>query len=66
MRVRGGQRSVQDGPFTNTKEHLGGYFVIEVSSQDEALTLAARSPAASEGAVEVRPVMVAPAQAPKA
>ena len=57
VRLSGGKRQVQDGPFADSKEQLGGYFVIEVTSLDEALEWAARSPAAITGAVEVRPVM---------
>jgi hypothetical protein len=50
---------VQDGPYADTKEHLGGYYLIEVPDLDEALAWAARNPAASTGAVEVRPVLTA-------
>ncbi len=57
VRVRGGKREVQDGPFADLKEQLGGYFVIEVPDLDTALDWAARSPAAEAGSVEVRPVM---------
>jgi hypothetical protein len=57
VRLRDGKRHVQDGPFADTKEHLGGYFVIEVPSLDEALEWAVRSPASSTGSTEVRPVM---------
>ena len=57
VQVRDGKRLVQDGPFADTKEHLGGYFVIEVPSLDEALEWAARSPSSSAGSTEVRPVM---------
>ena len=57
LRVPGGKRQVQDGPFADSKEQLGGYFVIEVASLDEALEWAARSPTALNGAIEVRPVM---------
>ena len=59
VRVRDGQREVQDGPYADTKEHLGGYYLIEVPDLDEALAWAARNPAASTGAVEVRPVFTA-------
>lgn len=59
VRLRDGQREVQDGPYADTKEHLGGYYLIEVPDLDEALAWAARSPAASTGAVEVRPVFTA-------
>ena len=57
VRIRNGKRQVQDGPYADTKEHLGGYFIVEVPSQDDALEWAARSPAASSGSVEVRPVL---------
>jgi hypothetical protein len=57
VRVEGGQRQVQDGPFADTREHLGGFFVIDVPSLDVALEWAARAPCASAGGVEVRPVL---------
>ena len=57
LSVRNGKRVVQDGPFADAKEHLGGYFVIEVASLDQALDWAAKSPAALAGSVEVRPVL---------
>jgi hypothetical protein len=57
VRIRGGQTEVQDGPFADTKEILAGYFVIEVPDLDAALEWAARSPAAIDGSVEIRPVM---------
>jgi hypothetical protein len=50
-----GVRQVQDGPYAETKEQLGGYYVIEVPDLDQALDWAARCPAVSTGAVEVRP-----------
>lgn len=59
VRVRGGKRLVQDGPFADAKEHLGGYFVIEAPSLDVALHWAEKSPSALKGSVEVRPVMPA-------
>lgn len=62
VRIRGDRRHVQDGPFADTKEHLGGYFIIDVPSMDEALEWAARSPAASSGTAEVRPVLPPPAR----
>jgi hypothetical protein len=58
VRVRDGKRVVQDGPFADTKEQFGGYFVIDVPDLDTALDWAAKSPAARCGAVEVRPVLV--------
>jgi hypothetical protein len=61
VRIRDGKRVVQDGPFADAKEHLGGYFIVEVGSLEEALEWAARSPAAASGSVEVRPVLPPPA-----
>jgi len=55
IRHHGGKRQVQDGPYAEAKEQLGGYYVIEVPDLDKALEWAARCPAASSGAVEVRP-----------
>ena len=57
LRVRGGSTEVQDGPFADVKEHLGGVFVIDVPDLDTALEWAARSPSAVVGSVEVRPVL---------
>jgi len=56
IRVRGGQRHVQDGPFADTKEQLGGFILFELPSLDEAIAWAARCPAAHYGTVEVRPI----------
>lgn len=57
MRLQGGQRQVQDGPYADTKEQLGGYILIDVPDLDTALDWAARCPAAAYGAVEVRPIL---------
>jgi len=57
VRMRGGTLAVQDGPFAEAKEQLGGLFIIEVDDLDAALQWAARCPAAVHGSVEVRPVM---------
>lgn len=57
VRVQVGQRIVQDGPFADTKEHLGGYFVVDVDSIDEALAWAERCPSATYASVEVRPFL---------
>lgn len=57
FRLDGGKRLVQDGPVAATKEQLAGYVVINVPDLDAALSWAARSPAATYGAVEVRPVL---------
>jgi hypothetical protein len=56
VRLQNGQRSVQDGPYADTKEQLGGFFIINVPDLDAALDWAARCPAASYCAVEVRPL----------
>ena len=55
VRQRDGRRQVQDGPFADTKEQLGGYYVIDVPDLDRALEWAARCPSAATGAAEVRP-----------
>ncbi|QBR92734.1 YciI family protein [Nocardioides euryhalodurans] len=57
VRVRDGRRRVQDGPFADTKEQLGGYFVIDVPDLDTALAWAERCPSASYASVEVRPLL---------
>jgi hypothetical protein len=62
VRVEDGERLVQDGPVSATKEQLGGYFVIEVDTLDDALAWAARSPNLAAGATEVRPVLPPPPQ----
>jgi hypothetical protein len=53
--ARGGERLVQDGPFADSKEQLGGFFIINVPDLDTALEWAARYPAGEGGGVEVRP-----------
>ena len=57
VRVRGGDKLTTDGPFAETKEVLGGYYLIDVPGLDEALAWAARMPNIAYGSVEVRPVM---------
>ena len=57
VRLRGDKRQVQDGPFADTKEQLGGYMILNVPHLDSALEWAARAPCAATGGVEVRPVM---------
>ncbi len=57
VRVRDGKRLVTDGPFAETREHLGGYFLIDAKNLDEAIAIAARIPMARKGTVEVRPVI---------
>ena len=60
VRVRDGKRLVTDGPFAETREQLGGYFLIDAKDLDEALGIAARIPMARKGTVEVRPVIDIP------
>jgi hypothetical protein len=60
VRVRDGKRLVTDGPFAETREQLGGYFLIDARHLDEAIAIAARIPMAREGTVEVRPVIEIP------
>jgi len=57
VRVRNGKRLVTDGPFAETREQLGGYFLIDAKDLDEAIAVAARIPMARKGTVEVRPVI---------
>jgi hypothetical protein len=57
LRLRGGKVETMDGPFAETKEHLGGYYVINVPDLDTALRYAAIMPVAAWGTVEVRPLM---------
>jgi hypothetical protein len=64
IRIRDGKRLVQDGPFADSKEQLGGFFIIEVPNLDAALDWAARYPAGPGGGVEVRPVLPAMKQEP--
>ena len=58
VRVRDGKTVTTDGPFAETKEQLGGYYLLECKDLDEAIALAARIPSATYGSVEVRPIMV--------
>lgn len=60
VRVRQGKRLVTDGPFAETREFLGGFYLIEAKDLDEAINIAARHPGARVGTVEVRPVMELP------
>ena len=57
VRVREGKRLVTDGPFAETREQLGGYFLIEARDLDEAIAIAGRIPMARQGTVEIRPVV---------
>ena len=58
VRLRGGKVETMDGPFAETKEHLGGYYLIEVPDLDSAIKAASMIPAAAFGTVELRPIMV--------
>jgi hypothetical protein len=57
VKVREGKRLVTDGPFAETREQLGGYFLVEAENLDDAIAMAARIPMARKGTVEVRPVI---------
>ena len=56
VRVRGGKTLVSDGPFAETKEQFGGYYLVDARDLDDAMAIAARIPTACNGSVEVRPV----------
>jgi hypothetical protein len=60
VRVRDGRRMVTDGPFAETREQLGGYYLVEAHDLDEALAIAERIPGARRGTIEVRPVVELP------
>ncbi len=57
MRVHGGKPEIHDGPFAETNEVLGGYYILQYENLDEALTYAAKIPTAAFGSIEVRPVL---------
>jgi hypothetical protein len=63
VRVRDGKRLVTDGPFAETREQLGGYYLVEATNLDEAIEIAARIPSARIGTIEVRPVVEMGSQA---
>lgn len=60
VQVRGGKRLVTDGPFAETREQLGGYYLIDVADLDEAIAVAERIPGAQWGTVEIRPIVELP------
>ncbi|GAA1661050.1 YciI family protein [Fodinicola feengrottensis] len=60
VRVRDGQALMTDGPFAETNEQLGGYYILDCKDLDEALELAAQCPMAMDGSIEVRPIAAAP------
>ena len=62
VRVRGGKISTTDGPFAETKEQLGGYYLIDAKDLNDAIQVAARIPSSRIGSIEIRPIMVFDAQ----
>lgn len=60
VRVRDGKALVTDGPFAETREQLGGFYIVEAANLDEAIAIAARIPPARKGTIEVRPVLEIP------
>jgi hypothetical protein len=64
VRVRDGKRVLTDGPFAETREQLGGFYLVEAKDLDEAIAIATRIPSARLGTIEVRPVMEVAAPAP--
>ena len=60
VRMREGKRLVTDGPFAETREQLGGYYVVEANDLDEAISIAERVPPVKYGTIEIRPVMEIP------
>jgi hypothetical protein len=64
VRIRDGETSTTDGPFAETKEVLGGYYLVDVDSDAEAEEWAAKIPSARYGTIEIRPIVVFPAETP--
>ncbi len=62
VRIRDGRTVVTDGPFAETKEHLGGFYLLECRDLDEAIDLARRIPAVERGSIEIRPIWELPAE----
>lgn len=60
VQLRGGKRLVTDGPFAETREQLGGYYLVDANDLDEAIEIAARIPGATWGTIEIRPVVELP------
>jgi hypothetical protein len=60
VRVREGRRLVTDGPFAETREQLGGFYIVDAKDLDEAVAIAARIPPAAKGTIEIRPVLEIP------
>ena len=61
LRIKNGKRQITDGPFAETTEQLGGYFLIDVDNLDQALEIASRLPPAQKGTIEIRPLFPLPA-----
>src|SRR6516162_6493358 len=57
VRIRDGKRLITDGPFAETREQLGGFYLIDVNNLDEAIAIASRVPPAKKGTIEIRPVL---------
>jgi hypothetical protein len=62
VRTTNGKQAIHDGPFAETKEQLGGYYIIEVPDLDTAIAIAKKVPLTKDGAIEIRPVLPPPAQ----
>lgn len=62
LRIRDGKRQIMDGPFAETTEQLGGYYIIDVADLDEAIAISSRLPPAKVGTVEIRPLVDLPKQ----
>jgi hypothetical protein len=60
VRIRDGKQLITDGPFAETREQLGGYFLVDASDLDEAISIAAKIPMARKGTIEIRPVIEIP------
>ncbi|MEP6492733.1 MAG: YciI family protein [bacterium] len=60
VRVREGKQQTTDGPFAETREQLGGYYLVDAKDLDEAVALAARIPGSRTGSIEIRPIMAVP------
>jgi hypothetical protein len=60
VRIRDGKPLVTDGPFAETREQLGGYFIVDVQDLDEAIAIASRLPSAALGTIEIRPILEVP------
>jgi hypothetical protein len=64
VRTIGGKQTIHDGPFAETKEQLGGYYLIEAPDLDAAVAIAKKVPVMKDGSIEIRPVLMPPAPAP--